>query len=135
MGEQLAVDFLRLVSTLRNSVHAVELGSTRVLAHPSHTRVLLPRSDATKLLEILTRHRWNETWGLEEWGDVGFFVRPDALVEHLVGTALPLLNRIIDATPIEALGGAHRHSGWEPYSERHWPALRWQLGLRSERPG
>lgn len=135
-------DVLEVLRLLRNTVHGAglqALGLSRGGGRRHGTAVSLPSSEIETLVEVLRRRGWDEEWGLTEFGGGRFHATPDLVIEHVLGAALPLMNAMMTATPVERFPplqeGEIKHgppTGDDPsdaFATRHQRSLRWQLGF------
>lgn len=134
-------DLLKVLSILRNTVHGPALQALGLAAGPRRrgTGVSLPASETEALVEVLMRRGWDQNWGLAEFDAGRFHATPDLIVEHVLQAAIPLMNAMMVATPVERLVTADATPSLDappssddlndPFAARHQESLRWQLGF------
>jgi len=131
---------LTIVRLLRNSVHGAALQGIAYVQNggPQETLVGLPPSDQADLLAAMDAVGGRGAWGVRAVVLGRTHVDPAVLVERLFEAVPPLLNELMDRTPVErlahvALLPAHhgpptgeRGNPFEPWTRQ---SVRWQLGL------
>lgn len=142
-------DLLKVLGILRNTVHGAGLQALGLggISRRDGTAVSLPREESAELVEILKRRGWDRDWGLTRFHEERFHATPDLIVDHVIRASLPLMNAMMDATPVEQLVGASRplrgdalpQAGsssppvgddlLDPFASRHQTSIRWQLGF------
>jgi hypothetical protein len=131
---------LTIVRLLRNSVHGAALQGIAYVQspEPQETMVGLPAADQAELLAAMDAVGGLHTWGVREILPGRSHVDPGVLVDQLFETVLPLLNELMDRTPVELLphvkllpGDSDPPKGgaWDPFELRFRQSIRWQLGF------
>ncbi|MGO9910667.1 MAG: hypothetical protein ACLPQS_05850 [Acidimicrobiales bacterium] len=135
-GDQL----LTIVHLLRNSVHGAALQGLAYVesASPQVTMVGLPSDDQARLLLAMDSVGGRHAWGVQEVLPGRAHVDPGVLVDRLFETVIPLLNELMDRTPVERLPHVNlQPSDLEPptgglpnpFELRVRQRIRWQLGF------
>ena len=138
--ESHALTILRL---LRNSIHGEALPALGVGVGRQRdgTLVGLPGSDQADLLEAFAALDGEAAWGVDEVIPGRMHADPGVLLEQLLPRVLQMLNKIMDATPVERLSGVNLQPGdlevpvapagsySDPFNEINRQSIRWQLGL------
>ncbi len=134
-------DLLKVLSILRNTVHGAGLQALGLggATQRQGTGVSLPAGETEALVEILRRRGWDQDWGLTEFYAGRFRATPDLIVDHVLRAALPLMNAMMAATPVQQLVAANTKPGHDappssddpgdPFAVRYQNSLRWQLGF------
>lgn len=134
-------DVLEVLRLLRNTVHGAALqplGLGRGVGAREGTAVSLPSRDGESLVAVLQRRQWESHWGLVQFGGARFYVQPDRVIGHLLEEALPLINLLMGATPVEQFPRSRdgdeetalvrdEHNG--PFAHNNQQSIRWQLGF------
>jgi len=132
---------LTIVRLLRNSVHGAALqGAAYFNNHgPQQTIVGLPADDEAEVLAAMDAEGGRAAWGVVlEVPDYQVQIDPGVFIEKAFRAVVPLLNQLMDATPVERLphvdlstpepiirGGPFGN----PFSPEIGTSIRWQLGL------
>jgi hypothetical protein len=132
---------LTIVRLLRNSVHGAALQGAAYhnSRGPQQTIVGLPPDDEPKILAAMDAEGGRAAWGVVlEIPDYQVQLDPGVFIETAFRAVIPLLNELMDATPIEKLpyvdldapeqvarGGPYDN----PFSAEIGKSIRWQLGL------
>jgi hypothetical protein len=133
-------DLFEVMRLLRNTVHGAGLqamGLSRMTGRRQRTVVSLPVGETARLMTVLERRNWSEAWGVTEFEDGRFYVSPEQLVEHMLKTAIPVLNDLMRETPVESLlnlpgrytGPAEEDDPGDAFAVRHQRSVMYQLGL------
>lgn len=133
---------LTMLQTLRNSVHedGMSQGLRRLAGQREQLVVGLPRAGAEKLASAVEVLGGAQKWGWTDFVEHGLFVDPRLLVEFLLPAIVELLNRLMEATPVERLldGGTLLPEdclpptdavSQNPFNSFARSSVRWQLGL------
>ena len=132
---------LTIVRLLRNSVHGAALQGAAYHNNqgPQQTIVALPPDDEVKILAAMDAEGRRAAWGVVlEIPDYQVQLDPGVFVERAFQAVIPLLNRLMDATPIEKLPHVDlstpapvvRGDPYDnPFSPENGKSIRWQLGL------
>lgn len=131
---------LTILRLLRNAIHGEALPALAVGQGRRRDRTLvgLPASQQAELLAAFAALSGETAWGVEDRIPGRMHADPGILLEELLPRVLQMLNKIMDATPVEQLSGVslepedsdpptEGHS--EPFHELNRQSLRWQLGL------
>jgi len=107
-------DLFEVLRRLRNTVHEVPLEplgpiSSSFGGAAERTALRLPRRDARRIAEILSRRGWVDSFGLEDWGELGILVSPIRLMEHSIPAAAATLDRMM-AVPLSGHRSSDRPS-------------------------
>jgi hypothetical protein len=135
-----SADVLRALSILRNSLHGAGLQTVAVERAGSggrETQLILPSGDATELMEIVDRRSWAARWGIESFRPNHIYAQPDLITEHLLSQSIPLLDRIMELTPVESLLAPDEvvtsvrltEDFLDPFASRNQSGIRRQLGI------
>jgi len=133
---------LTILQTLRNSVHedGLSQGVRQLAGEREQLIVGLPRADAKKLASAVEILGGAEKWGWTDLSEHGMLADPRLLVEFLLPAIVELLNRLMEATPVERLldgrtllpedclppTGTGSHDLFNDFARS---SVRWQLGL------
>jgi hypothetical protein len=132
---------LTILRLLRNAIHGEALQPLGVGSggrQRDRTLVSLPSSQQVELLAALSGLGGHADWGIEQLVPDRFHADPGILLEQLLPRILQLLNKIMDATPVEQLAHVSLQpsdylppSGPQsgPFVEMNSQSIRWQLGL------
>ena len=134
---------LTILRLLRNSIHGEALPALGVGVGRQRdgTLVGLPGSDQADLLEAFAALDGDAAWGVEQRIPGRLHADPGTLLEQLLPRVLRMLNKIMDATPVEQLSGVNLQPGdlevpaaragspSDPFDEISRQSIRWQLGL------
>jgi len=131
---------LTILRLLRNAIHGEALPALAVGQGRRRDRTLvgLPASQQTELLAAFAALGDDAAWGVEELIPGRMHADPGILLEQLLPRVLLMLNKIMDATPVEQLSGVSLESSHlqppvgahsEPFRELNRQSIRWQLGL------
>ena len=134
------VHFLTILRLLRNSIHGKALTALGVKGGQQSLRTLvgLPKYQQTKLLESFDALGGTDNWGVEQLFPNQVHANPGVLLEQLLPRILEMLNKIVDATPIEELAHVSpQSSDLQPFggrdsvscTEMRRQSIRWQVGL------
>ncbi len=131
---------LTILRLLRNAIHGEALPALAVGQGRRRDRTLvgLPASQQAELLAAFAALGGEAVWGVEELIPGRIHADPGILLDQLLPRVLQMLNKIMDATPVEQLSGVslepddsqppvEGHS--EPFHELNRQSIRWQLGL------
>jgi hypothetical protein len=104
--------FLRAVMDFRNTIHRRmpdPATSGRSGGDPAlHSeRILLERRSHDEILDSFQVVGWTKHAGVDLAGD-SLLLRPETVVRLVLNDGIPLINRLMDATPIERLGARRR---------------------------
>lgn len=133
-------DMFEVMRSLRNTVHGVGLRPVGIAMYPrldrQRTVVSVPKEDARLIAGIVRRRGWEDSVGLEDWGEGRMYVSPLALVEHLIPLAAHVLNDIMAVTLGDRSGLAgppsdSRVATRDAYSAKHQANVLLQLGLET----
>jgi hypothetical protein len=131
---------LTILRLLRNAIHGEALQPLGVGRGRQWDRTLvgLPSSQQADLLAAFQALGGNGAWGIEQLISGRIHADPGILLEQLLPRVLAMLNKIMDATPVEQLAhvslqpsdsrppkGEHP----EPFVELNRQSIRWQLGF------
>lgn len=132
---------LTIVRLLRNSVHGAALQGAAYHNNsgPQQTIVALPPDEEVEILAAMDALGGRAAWGVVlEIPDYQVQLDPGVFVETAFRAVIPLLNQLMDATPVEKLphvelsapepviqGGPYGN----PFSPEIGKSVRWQLGL------
>lgn len=134
---------LTILRLLRNTVHAQMMRTVAVQrsARLRETGVRLPAEHEALILATMDVMGGQDLWGVRSAAN-SLLLDPGIFAERLIPGVLALLNRIMEATPVERLGHIHltpAHSQPPParpprggdgtFSERNRLSIRWQLGF------
>ncbi|HET9690853.1 MAG TPA: hypothetical protein VFP61_06850, partial [Acidimicrobiales bacterium] len=124
-----------------NSVHGAALQGAAYIHNygPQRTTVALPKADETAILAAMDAEGGRAAWGVVlDIPDYHVQLDPGVFVERSFRAVIPLLNQLLDATPVEVLphvdlnapepvtsGGPYGN----PFSPEIGKSIRWQLGL------
>lgn len=118
-------DLFEVMRLMRNTVHGAGLQALGLGRGANGRRVgtavSLPVGETTRLLEILEGRGWADIWGLTEFYGGRFYVAPDAFMEHIVRASIPILNRLLQETPVERLLGQPPRAPGRPTSDASNP--------------
>lgn len=131
---------LTILRLLRNSIHGEALSPLAVGQNGRRDRTLvgLPASQQADLIAAFTALGGETAWGVDEVIPGRIHADPGVLLEQLLPRVLLMLNKIMDATPVEQLSGvslepADSEPPVGPHSESfrdlNRQSIRWQLGL------
>jgi hypothetical protein len=131
---------LTVVRLLRNSVHGAALQGIAYAqgGGAQQTLVALPPQDETDLLTAMDATGGRGSWGVGQTGLLGTLVDPGMAVEQLFAAVPPVLNEIMDRTPVERLQGVNLSAadslppagtGSNPFQGWMRRSIRLQLGL------
>jgi hypothetical protein len=131
---------LTILRLLRNSIHGEALPPLAVGQSGRRDRTLvgLPASQQADLIAAFTAIGGETAWGVDEVISGRIHADPGVLLEQLLPRVLLLLNKIMDATPVERLSGVSLKPGdsepptgphSESFHELNRQSIRWQLGL------
>jgi len=131
---------LTILRLLRNSIHGEALPALAVGQGRWRDRTLvgLPATQQADLLAAFAALGGEAAWGVEQVIPGRMHADPGILLEQLLPRVLQMLNKIMDATPVEQLSGVSlgtsdlvppvdAHS--EPFNELSRQSIRLQLGL------
>lgn len=98
---------LTIVRCLRNSVHGAALQGIHVVTGqgPAETLVGLPISDEIALLNAMDALGGREHWGVRVLYPGRTHIDPGIAVDRLFEAVVPLLNALMNRTPVEQLTG------------------------------
>ena len=96
---------LTIVRLLRNSVHGAALEGVAFVqgSGPQETLVGLPHADQAEVLGAMDALGGRARWGAKEILTGRTHIDPGVLVEQLFQTVPPVLNHLLDRTPVERL--------------------------------
>lgn len=96
---------LTIVRLLRNTIHGEALKGLHVQesGKPARSLVALSAEDEADIVDAIDSLGGRANWGVEEMLPGRFHVDPGVLVEELFVQVIPLLNELMDHTPIESL--------------------------------
>jgi hypothetical protein len=131
---------LTIARLLRNSVHGAALQGVGFGRRrgPQETLVGLPERDQSALLVAMQAVGGQDSWGVRPIIPGRVYVDPGVIVERLFETVVPLLNQLMNLTPVERLAGVALapeqlvppvgvNGRWfQPWMRN---SVRWQLGL------
>ncbi len=102
------VKVLTVVRMLRNTIHGEALQGPHVQmsGKPDRSLVGLNRDDEAEILEAMDALGGRARWGVEELLPGRVHIDPGVLVEALFAEVIPLLNELMDRTPVESLPDA-----------------------------
>lgn len=133
---------LDVVRILRNSIHGEALEGVEFSDGTNASMlVLLPPADSAKVLSAMEQDGGAAAWGLTAIQPGRSHIDPGVLVDRIAERALPVIDAVLAATPVEVLGGDPSNPGWrepEPAAAGKPPtvwdpwvrtSIRWQLGL------
>lgn len=132
---------LTILRLLRNAIHGEALTPLGIGVGRMRegTLIGLPASQRAELTAAFSALGGTSDWGISEIVADRLHADPGTLLEHLMPRVLAMLNRIMDATPVERLdhvvlgsGDLLPPSGTFPnnsFDERTRMSIRWQLGL------
>jgi len=133
---------LTILQTLRNSVHedGMNQGVFKLAGQRERLAVGLPRTDAKKLASAVEVLGGAKKWGWTDFGEGGILAGPRLLVEFLLPAVVDLLNRLMEATPVERLLDGRTllpedclpptdAVSQNPFNSFARSSVRWQLGL------
>lgn len=130
---------LTIVRLLRNTIHGEALQGLHVQesGKPARTLVGLNSEDEADILNAMDALGGRARWGVEELLPGRFHVDPGVLVEAIFVEVIPLLNELMDLTPVESLPDANLTAAdLGPPAERDSPfneasrfSIRMQYGL------
>lgn len=100
---------LTIVRLLRNTIHGEALQGLHVLesGRPGRSLVALNAEDEAEILKAMDALGGRARWGVEVRLPGRFHVDPGVLVEELFVDVIPLLNELMDHTPVESLPEAN----------------------------
>lgn len=135
--EQHVLTILRL---LRNAIHGEVLQPLGVGRGRQRDRTLvsLPAAQQAELLASFAALGGTADWGVEQLLPGRIHADPGVLLEQLLPRVLLLLNKIMDATPVEQLSHVSLQASDcqpptgptpGPFVELNRQSIRWQLGL------
>jgi hypothetical protein len=137
-GEQSA-GVLTVLRLLRNTIHGEALQGLHVQTSGRQDRslVALNSDDATQILAAMDLVGGRARWGVEELLPGRVHIEPGVLVEELFAQVAPILNELMDRTPVESLPGVSLKpadlvppEGYaEPFSEPCRFSIRKQYGF------
>ncbi|MCX6399271.1 MAG: hypothetical protein NTX33_04975 [Propionibacteriales bacterium] len=135
-------DLFEVLRLLRNTVHEVPLQPLGQISSwgeiaSGGTAMRLPRRDSQRIVEILNRRGWSDTFGLDDWDEAGVLISPIRVIEHLIPAAVRTLNQmmavqLISPTSAETSLGAVAFRGdptHELFSPRVQQDVLMQFGL------
>ncbi len=98
---------LTILRLLRNTIHGEALQGLHVQmsGKPDRSLVGLNSDDEAEILEAMDALGGRARWGVEELLPGRVHVDPGVVVEELFGEVIPLLNALMDLTPVESLPG------------------------------
>jgi hypothetical protein len=132
---------LTILRLLRNAIHGEALQPLGVGSggrQRDRTLVGLPSSQQAELMAAVGGLGGSANWGIEQLVPGRFHADPGILLEQLLPRVLHLLNKIMDATPVERLthvslqpsNSLPPHGAQsDPFDELNRLSIRWQLGL------
>lgn len=135
---------LTVLRLLRNSVHGIALQGITVVrgtARPTESRIGLPQDDEALLLEAMNYLGGSVQWGVERHIPGQTHLEPATFVDRLFHFIVPLLNDLMNATPVEGLEYVcltpelsfpprlNPSGGWNPFDEWTRNSICWQLGF------
>lgn len=129
---------LTILRTLRNTIHGEALSTLRVSTGLRRERTLLalPSGQQGDLEAAIKTLGGTALWGIEPAVSGPMYADPGVLLELLLPRVLSMLNRIMEATPVERFRHVRLqpHDGGPPaddqnFNEATCRSIRWQLGL------
>ena len=130
---------LTIVRLLRNTIHGEALQGMHVQksGKPARSLVALNAEDEAEILNAMDALGGRARWGVEELLPGRFHVAPGVLVEEMFVEVIPLLNELMDLTPIELLPDANVTAadsdppagGDSPFNEAWRFSIRKQYGF------
>lgn len=130
---------LTIVRCLRNSVHGAALQGIHVVIEvgPAEMLVGLPPDDEAALLSAMDALGGRASWGVRVLLHGRTHVDPGLVADQLFETVVPLLNELMEQTPVETMAGVNlRPEQLAPSADENSPfrewarrSIRWQLGL------
>jgi len=130
---------LTIVRLLRNSVHGAALQGLAYVegSGPQETLVGLPPQDEADLLQAMDALGGRTSWGVRQNIPGRTVVDPGLVVERLFEVIPPLLNELMEETPVQRLphvqpailSGLPPTGGSSPFEPWMRQSIRWQLGL------
>lgn len=135
-----ALHMMKVLSTLRNSIHA-EVLQTLLVRESSTLPITLfnvPTTQISEFTKMIDDLGGQAAWGLQEVRSGEFHADPGIFIDQLFAHMLDLLNTVMNYTPVGRLPNIKRRlleSPPEPryaldrYSETNRNSIRWQLGL------
>jgi hypothetical protein len=102
-------DTFTILRLLRNTIHGEALQGIHVQDSSTAPRSLvgLNHEDEAQILHAIDALGGRDRWGVEELVPGRYFVDPGVLVEEMFREVVPLLNRLMDLTPVETLPNAN----------------------------
>lgn len=100
-------EVLTILRLLRNTIHGEALQGLHVQmsGRPDRSLVGLNSDDAARILKAMDVVGGRDRWGVEELLSGRVHVEPGVLIEELFAEVVPILNELMDRTPVESLPG------------------------------
>lgn len=100
--------FLRAVMDFRNTIHrrmpdpasSGRAGGNSTLRYAT---ILLERRSHGEILDSFQAAGWTNSFGVDLAGDSYLILRPEAVVSLMLNDGIPLINKLMNVTPIETL--------------------------------